>query len=99
MDSGFGYISATTYIKKNDVKQFYFLHISFLKLIILLVIFLLMSLIIFYLIVVDIRYKFIGYVELKEMFGLPMVMAMEKDVEIDNTLIAEAKEMLKELAG
>lgn len=48
---------------------------------------------------VDIYYKFIGYVEMKEMFGLPMVMAMAKDVEIDDALIAEAKEMAKELAG
>lgn len=46
---------------------------------------------------VDIHYKFIGYVEMKEMFGLPMVMA--KDVEIDDELIAEAKELAKELAG
>ena len=48
---------------------------------------------------VDIHYKFIGYVEMKEMFGLPMGMAMENDVGIDNTLIAEVKEMPKELAG
>ncbi|MDD2190438.1 MAG: DUF4368 domain-containing protein [Eubacteriales bacterium] len=48
---------------------------------------------------VDIHYKFIGYVEMKEMFGLPMVMAMAKDVEIDDVLIAEAKELAKELAG
>lgn len=48
---------------------------------------------------VDIYYKFIGYVEMKEMFGLPMVMAMVKDVEIDDALIAEAKELAKELAG
>jgi hypothetical protein len=48
---------------------------------------------------VDIHYKFIGYVEMKEMFGLPMVMALAKDVEIDDTLIAEAKELARELAG
>ena len=48
---------------------------------------------------VDIHYKFIGYVEMKEMFGLPMVMAMAKDVEIDDVLIAEAKELAKGLAG
>ena len=36
---------------------------------------------------------------MKEMFGLPMVMVMAKDVEIDGTLIAEAKELAKELAG
>ncbi|NLI92969.1 MAG: recombinase family protein [Peptococcaceae bacterium] len=48
---------------------------------------------------VDIHYKFIGYVEMKEMFGLPMVMAMAKDVDIDDALIAEAKELAKELAG
>ena len=48
---------------------------------------------------VDIHYKFIGYVETKEIFGLPMVMAMARDVEIDHTLIAEAKELAKGLAG
>jgi hypothetical protein len=48
---------------------------------------------------VDIYYKFIGYVEMKEMFGLPMVMAMAKDVEVDDALIAEAKELAKGLAG
>ncbi|NLB81086.1 MAG: recombinase family protein [Clostridiaceae bacterium] len=48
---------------------------------------------------VDIHYKFIGYVEMKEMFGLPMVMAMAKDIEIDDVLIAEARGMAKELAG
>jgi hypothetical protein len=48
---------------------------------------------------VDIHYKFIGYVEMKEMFGLPMVMSMAKDVEIDDVLIAEARGMAKELAG
>jgi len=42
---------------------------------------------------VDIHYKFIGYVEAKEMFGLPMAMAMAKDVEIDDALIAEAKKI------
>ncbi|MFZ5944444.1 MAG: DUF4368 domain-containing protein [Bacillota bacterium] len=29
---------------------------------------------------VDIHYNFIGYVEMKEMFGLPMVMAMAKEL-------------------
>lgn len=48
---------------------------------------------------VDIYYKFIGYVEMKEMFGLPMVMAMAKDMEIDDALIAEAKELAKGLVG
>lgn len=48
---------------------------------------------------VDIYYKFIGYVQMKEMFGPPMVMAMAKDVEIDDALIAEAKELAKGLAG
>ncbi|WP_313560760.1 DUF4368 domain-containing protein [Ruminiclostridium cellobioparum] len=48
---------------------------------------------------VDIHYKFIGYVEMKEMFGLPMVMVMAKDVEIDDVLIAEARGVAKELAG
>ena len=34
------------------------------------------------------------------MFELPpMVMAMAKDVEIDDVLIAEVREMAKELAG
>lgn len=41
----------------------------------------------------------VGYVEMKEMLGLPMVMAMTKDVEIDDALIAEAKELAKGLAG
>ena len=35
---------------------------------------------------VDIHYKFIGYMEMKEMFGLPMVIPMAKDVEIDEGL-------------
>lgn len=48
---------------------------------------------------VDIYYKFIGYVEMKDMFGLPMVILMAKDVEIDDELIAEAKELTKELVG
>jgi len=48
---------------------------------------------------VDIHYKFIGYVEIKEMFGLPMVIPTAKDVEIDEALIEEAKELAKELAG
>ncbi len=33
------------------------------------------------------------------MFGLPMVMVMAKDVEIDDVLIAEARGVAKELAG
>ncbi len=45
------------------------------------------------------HYKFIGYVETKEIFGLSMVMAMARDVDIDHTLIAEAKELAKGLAG
>ncbi|MFZ5641776.1 MAG: DUF4368 domain-containing protein [Bacillota bacterium] len=48
---------------------------------------------------VDIHYKFIGYVEMKEMFGLPMVIPTAKDVEIDEVLIEKAKELAKELAG
>lgn len=32
------------------------------------------------------------------MFGLPMIMAMAKGVEIDGVLIAETKEMTKQLA-
>lgn len=48
---------------------------------------------------VDIHYKFIGYVEMKDMFGLPIIMAMAEDVEVDDALIAEAKELAKELAG
>jgi len=48
---------------------------------------------------VDIYYKFIGYVEIKEMFGLPMVIPTAKDVDIDEALIEEAKELAKELAG
>lgn len=48
---------------------------------------------------VDIHYKFIGYVEMKEMFGMPMVIPIAKDVEINETLIEEAKELAKELAG
>jgi len=46
---------------------------------------------------VDIHYKFIGYVEMKEMFGLPMIIPVAKNVEVDDTLIAEVKEMSKEL--
>ncbi len=45
------------------------------------------------------HYKFIGYVETKEIFGLPMVMAMARDVEIADTLIAEAQELAKGFAG
>lgn len=48
---------------------------------------------------VDIYYKFIGYVEMKEMFGLPMVIPTTKDVETDEALIEEARELTKELAG
>ncbi|MFA7661159.1 MAG: DUF4368 domain-containing protein, partial [Anaerovoracaceae bacterium] len=48
---------------------------------------------------VDIHYKFIGYLEMKEMFGLPMVIPMEKDMEIDDALIAEAKELAKGFVG
>lgn len=33
------------------------------------------------------------------MFGLPMVMAMAKDVEIDDALIDEVRELAKELVG
>lgn len=36
---------------------------------------------------------------MKEMFGLPMVMAMAKDVEIDDALIADAKVLAKEFVG
>jgi len=32
---------------------------------------------------VDINYKFIGYMEMKEMFGLPMVIPIVKDVGIE----------------
>lgn len=42
---------------------------------------------------VDIYYKFIGYVEMKEMFGLPMIIPVDKDVEVDDALIAKAKEL------
>jgi Arc/MetJ family transcription regulator len=31
--------------------------------------------------------------------GMPMVMAMAKDIEIDNALIAEARGLAKELVG
>lgn len=33
------------------------------------------------------------------MFGLPMVIAMANDIEIDDALIAEAKELAEGLAG
>jgi hypothetical protein len=33
------------------------------------------------------------------MFGMPMVIPMAKDVEIDNALMAEARGLAKELAG
>lgn len=48
---------------------------------------------------VNIHYKYIGYVEMKEMFGLPMVIPVAKDVEVNDALIAESKEIAKELAG
>lgn len=48
---------------------------------------------------VDIHYKFIGYVDINEMIGLPMVIPAAKDVEIDDALIAEAKGLARELAG
>lgn len=48
---------------------------------------------------VDTHYKFIRYVEMKEMFGLPMVMAMAKDVEIVDALLTETKDPAKGLAG
>lgn len=48
---------------------------------------------------VDIHYKFIGYVEMNKMFGLPMVILTAKDVEVDDALLAEAKEMAEEFAG
>lgn len=48
---------------------------------------------------VDIHYKFIGYVEIKEMFGLPMVIPTAEDVEIDDVLVAEARGLAKELVG
>lgn len=48
---------------------------------------------------VDIHYKFIVYVEMKEMLGLPMVIPTAKDVKIDDVLIAEARGIAKELAG
>lgn len=35
---------------------------------------------------VDIYYKFIGYVEPREMFGLPMIIPVAKDVEVDEEL-------------
>jgi len=37
---------------------------------------------------VDIHYELIGYVEMKEMFGLPMIMPVAKDVEVDEELKA-----------
>ena len=48
---------------------------------------------------VDIHYKFIGYVEMKEIFGMPMAMPVAKYVEIDEELIAEVRGMAKEFAG
>ena len=42
----------------------------------------------------DIHYKFIGYVEMKEMFGLPMVIPAAKETEIDEGLVAEAREQV-----
>lgn len=43
---------------------------------------------------VDIHYKFIGYVEMKEMFGLPMIIPTAKEAEIDEGLIAEVRELV-----
>lgn len=43
---------------------------------------------------VDIHYKFIGYVEMKEMFGLPMIIPVAKDVEADEELIVEVKALV-----
>lgn len=42
---------------------------------------------------VDIHYKFIGYMVTEEMLGLPMVIPVAKDVEVDDALITEAKEL------
>jgi site-specific DNA recombinase len=36
---------------------------------------------------VDIHYKFIGYVDIKEMLGLSMVIPMEKDIEVEEEMI------------
>jgi len=43
---------------------------------------------------VDIHYKFIGCVEMKEMFVLPMIIPTAKNVEIDEELIAEVKALV-----
>jgi hypothetical protein len=43
---------------------------------------------------VDIHYKFIGYVEMKEMFGLPMIIPVAKDVEVDEELMAEVRKLV-----
>ena len=44
---------------------------------------------------VDIHhYKFIGYVEMKEMFGLLIVITTAKNIEIDEELLAEARELV-----
>jgi len=43
---------------------------------------------------VDIHYKFIGYVEIKEMFGLPIVIPTAEDVEIDEVLMAKVRELV-----
>ena len=43
---------------------------------------------------VDIHYKFIGYVEMKEMFGLPMVISAAKEPEIDAGLKAKVRELV-----
>jgi len=48
---------------------------------------------------VDIHYKFIGYVEMKEMFGLPMIIPTAKYVEVNDALISQARGLAKELAG
>ena len=43
---------------------------------------------------VDIHYKFIGYVEMKETFGLPMVILAAKEPEIDAGLKAKVGELV-----
>jgi len=43
---------------------------------------------------VDIHYKFIGYVELKEMFSLPIIIPTAKDVNVDEELISEVKTLV-----
>ncbi len=48
---------------------------------------------------VDIHYKFLGYVEMREMFGLPTVIPPAKEVQTDGGLIAEVRSLTEELAG